>query len=174
MAWKIILHECNEVIGIQKEFQIFACQYMDISKVRYLSVWDRKLNFFDGIKGSFWNFQDQSNSLQVIFCWVSQITWTSGYGLWQKTAFFQNLSRLHEFFFCRNIPYFWGTLWTRARKLAHQILIFGVGCKMFGSEQVGVPVSGFIICCVTCKKTRHDQDGFFASTHSVLRNRTIF
>ncbi len=43
---------------------------------------------FDGMKGSWWNFQDQSNFSQVIFGRENQISRPKGYGPGPKTACF--------------------------------------------------------------------------------------
>jgi hypothetical protein len=43
----------------------FACQYIDGRASVCLSVLEKKLNNFDEMKGSWCNFQDQSNSVQL-------------------------------------------------------------------------------------------------------------
>jgi hypothetical protein len=72
--------------NVSKQAKTFACQYIDGRASVCLSVFDKKLNNFDEMKGSWWNFQDQSNSVQVIFQWSSQNSQPQGYGCGPQTA----------------------------------------------------------------------------------------
>jgi len=82
--------ECSEVKGITNRHKKFCppiygwgflCLCVCLSG---LKSWIT----FDGMKGSWWNFRDQSNSSQVIFGQENQISRPKGYGHGLKTACF--------------------------------------------------------------------------------------
>jgi hypothetical protein len=92
---------------------------------------------FDGMKGFWYNFKDQSNSSQVIFGKENLISWPKGYALGQK----QPVPRksISSLSFCSTGMWhtFWETLWPGLKSLGSGILNFGVGPKILDPEWAG-------------------------------------
>ncbi len=72
------------------------------------------LKSFDGMKGSWWNFQDHSNSVQVILEQGRQISLHQGYGPVPKPACFWKICLLSEFLSYMGVTYLFGNLRTRS------------------------------------------------------------
>jgi hypothetical protein len=119
----IILHEQSEAKGIKKGIKCFCHPFMDGRACIYLSVSVsvclsglKSGITFDGMKGYWWNFQDQSNSVQVIFGRGVSDQLASRVHPWAKNGMFlENLSNPWVFVLqgC-DIPF--GYLRPRARK----------------------------------------------------------
>ncbi len=98
-----ILHErsewskWSEVKGTKRALKncLSVCGWEGMCLSVCVSVLQKKLN--NGTDGTWQNFQDQSNSVQVIFGRGSQISWPPGYNPGTKITCFNKIYLLPEF-----------------------------------------------------------------------------
>jgi hypothetical protein len=94
---------------------------------------------FDGMKGSWWNFQDQFNSLQVISGQGCQISCPQWYSPEPITACFYKIHLLPELLSYRDVTYLFGNLETRAKKCREQNFEFWAGAWNIWAWMGGYP-----------------------------------
>jgi hypothetical protein len=140
VKWKVSKRASKNFTWLYMNGRAYVCLSICLCLSVCLSVcqsWWKNWITFDWMKGSWWSFQDLSNSFQVIFGWGCQISWTQGYGSGPK----QHVSRKYISFlsFCPAgvCHTFLETLGPGLKSPGSRILNFGVGPKILGPEWEG-------------------------------------